>query len=189
VRVREEIRAIQQRLQITTVFVTHDQDEALSVADRIAVMNGGKIEQYAGPDQLYREPETRFVADFVGTMNFYTGDAVDGEVRLADGGLAVSCAALSGYGRAVTIGVRPEDVRVSPVDTGGGPAAGPVTREVPRGHYKEIVVQLGSIAVRAFVDANFSADRVSVRFARALVYRDDHLVRETAVRIGDTTDA
>jgi ABC-type Fe3+/spermidine/putrescine transport system ATPase subunit len=70
VRVREDIRQIQQRVGITTVFVTHDQDEALAISDRIAVMNNGRIEQYADPHALYREPETRFVADFVGTMNF-----------------------------------------------------------------------------------------------------------------------
>ena len=72
VRVREDIREIQQRIGITTVFVTHDQDEALSISDRIAVMSGGKVEQYADPAHLYREPATHFVASFVGAMNVYT---------------------------------------------------------------------------------------------------------------------
>ena len=71
VKVREDIKEIQQRVGITTVFVTHDQDEALSISDRIAVMNAGRIEQYAGAHDLYRMPRTRFVADFVGTMNFF----------------------------------------------------------------------------------------------------------------------
>src|SRR5882757_7178932 len=62
VKVRDEIREIQRRVGITTVFVTHDQDEALSVSDRIAVMNGGRIEQYADARTLYRAPATRFVA-------------------------------------------------------------------------------------------------------------------------------
>jgi putative spermidine/putrescine transport system ATP-binding protein len=66
---REQIRALQQRLSITTVFVTHDQEEALSVSDRVAVMNGGRLEQVARPATLYDEPETPFVAEFVGTMN------------------------------------------------------------------------------------------------------------------------
>src|SRR6185312_6260225 len=70
--VREDIREIQQRIGITTVFVTHDQDEALSISDRIAVMSGGKVEQYADARSLYREPETTFVAGFVGSMNFYS---------------------------------------------------------------------------------------------------------------------
>ncbi|HSP71366.1 MAG TPA: ABC transporter ATP-binding protein, partial [Gaiellaceae bacterium] len=65
VRVREDIREIQQRIGITTVFVTHDQDEALSISDRIAVMNEGNVEQYADARSLYREPGTTFVANFV----------------------------------------------------------------------------------------------------------------------------
>jgi ABC-type Fe3+/spermidine/putrescine transport system ATPase subunit len=178
VRVREEIRAIQQRLQITTVFVTHDQDEALSVADRIAVMNSGRIEQYAGPDQLYREPETRFVADFVGTMNFYQGNARTDEVRLKQDGTSVRCGSVSGVGQDVLIGVRPEDVVLTASDDASAGATGSVVREVPRGHYKEVVVQFGSNTARAFVDVNFGAERVVVRFTRALVYRDDHLVRD-----------
>lgn len=184
VRVREEIRAIQQRLQITTVFVTHDQDEALSVADRIAVMNSGRIEQYASPDQLYREPETRFVADFVGTMNFYTGDALEGTVRLDPDGVTVPCAAASGAGRGVTIGIRPEDVRVRPADQphsapdSVGGTNGSVVREVPRGHYKEIVIQFGSSTAKAFVDSNFTAQNVQISFAQALVYAQDRLLHD-----------
>ena len=73
VRVREDIREIQQRLGITTVFVTHDQDEALSISDRVAVMNAGRIEQYAAPAELYRSPATTFVGGFVGATNTLRG--------------------------------------------------------------------------------------------------------------------
>ncbi len=66
---REQIRALQRRLAITTVFVTHDQDEALSMADRVAVMRQGRLEQVAPPAELYSDPQTAFVAEFVGTMN------------------------------------------------------------------------------------------------------------------------
>jgi putative spermidine/putrescine transport system ATP-binding protein len=74
-RLREEVRDIQQRLQITTLFVTHGQDEALAMADRIVVMRDGRIEQIAAPDMLYRAPATPFVAGFIGKMNLIDGIA------------------------------------------------------------------------------------------------------------------
>jgi len=175
VRVREDIREIQQRVGITTVFVTHDQDEALSISDRIAVMSGGKVEQYADPRTLYREPATRFVASFVGTMNFYTGTLGDGVVELA-GGVSVPCDGISpaGHGE-VEIGVRPEDVQVT---AGGDGAEAVVLREIPRGHYKELVLQLGEAEARAFVAPDLAtAERHRVRFARTVVYRGGVLLR------------
>ena len=79
---REQIRSVQQRLGITTLFVTHDQEEALSMADRVGVMKDGKLEQIALPDQLYAQPATAFVAEFVGTMNRIPGElAGTGQVR------------------------------------------------------------------------------------------------------------
>lgn len=77
-RLREEVRDIQQRLKITTLFVTHGQDEALSMADRIVVMRDGKTEQIDRPDVVYREPRTPFVAGFIGTMNLIEGTVANG---------------------------------------------------------------------------------------------------------------
>jgi putative spermidine/putrescine transport system ATP-binding protein len=77
-RLREEVRDIQQRLKITTLFVTHGQDEALAMADRIVVMRDGRMEQVAAPDRLYREPATPFVAGFIGTMNLVEGAIAGG---------------------------------------------------------------------------------------------------------------
>jgi putative spermidine/putrescine transport system ATP-binding protein len=77
-RLREEVRDIQQRLKITTLFVTHGQDEALSMADRIVVMRDGKTEQIDRPDVVYREPQTPFVAGFIGTMNLIEGTVAKG---------------------------------------------------------------------------------------------------------------
>jgi putative spermidine/putrescine transport system ATP-binding protein len=178
VRVREDIREIQQRIGITTVFVTHDQDEALSISDRIAVMSGGNVDQYADARSLYREPETAFVAGFVGAMNSYAARVVPGGLEL-DGNVVVPCAELSsGEPGEYEAGVRPEDVRVS-VDGDGADAD--VVREVPRGHYKELVLKAGPNEVRAFVSTELpSADRVRLTFGRVLLYRDGALQRAEA---------
>jgi putative spermidine/putrescine transport system ATP-binding protein len=77
VSLRQEIRAIQRELGITTVFVTHDQEEALSISDRVVVMNAGNIEQVGSPFEIYNNPLTRFVASFVGTLNILDGTIVD----------------------------------------------------------------------------------------------------------------
>ncbi|HET8607586.1 MAG TPA: ABC transporter ATP-binding protein [Gaiellaceae bacterium] len=183
VRVREEIREIQQRIGITTVFVTHDQDEALSISDRIAVMSGGNVEQYADARSLYREPATTFVASFVGTMNVYRGRVVPGGVELGDG-VHVPCAELSSHDTGeFEIGVRPEDVHVV-ADGDGEGAEATVLREVPRGHYKELVLGLGGEEIRAFVPADLPpSDRFRIRFARALLYRDDVLHRSQTTAV------
>ena len=73
VHLRHEVKQLQQSLGITTIMVTHDQEEALTMADRIVVMNQGIIEQIGSPLDVYREPSTAFVADFIGTMNFSSG--------------------------------------------------------------------------------------------------------------------
>jgi ABC-type Fe3+/spermidine/putrescine transport system ATPase subunit len=171
VRVREDIREIQQRIGITTVFVTHDQDEALSISDRIAVMSGGRVEQYADPRTLYREPATHFVASFVGAMNFYEGTLSGDSFTLA-GGERVPVETLDAHrdGK-YEIGVRPEDVSVSANGSGGADAT--VVREIQRGHYKELVLRVGEEEMRAFVPPDLPpADRLRVRFTRGVLYRD-----------------
>ena len=87
VELRQQIRRVQHRLGITTVYVTHDQEEALSISDRVAVMPEGKLEQVGAPAEIYRSPRTAFVANFVGLMNGF-----DGRVQ-ADGTVAVGPAA------------------------------------------------------------------------------------------------
>jgi putative spermidine/putrescine transport system ATP-binding protein len=173
VRVREDIREIQQRIGITTVFVTHDQDEALSISDRIAVMSGGRVEQYADPRTLYREPATSFVASFVGAMNFYRATVHEGAIELADG-TRIPCAGLARNGGGeLEVGVRPEDVAIA---ANGDGAEATVVREIPRGHYKELVLNVGADEVRAFVAPELTAsDRPRIRFTRAVLYRDGSL--------------
>jgi ABC-type Fe3+/spermidine/putrescine transport system ATPase subunit len=175
VRVREDIREIQQRIGITTVFVTHDQDEALSISDRIAVMSGGSVEQYADPRTLYREPATHFVASFVGAMNFYRATVQDGAIQLADG-TRIPCAGLARNGGGeLEVGVRPEDVELT---ANGDGAEASVLREIPRGHYKELVLKIGGDEARAFVAPDLTtSDRPQIRFTRAVVYDDGALQR------------
>jgi iron(III) transport system ATP-binding protein len=109
---RHEVRELQRRLGVTTVMVTHDQEEALTMADRIVVMNHGVIEQVGTPVEVYRRPASAFVADFIGVMNFVTGTVTaPGMVRL--GQLDLACET-DGFppGSPVTLAIRPEDLRV-----------------------------------------------------------------------------
>jgi iron(III) transport system ATP-binding protein len=108
---REEIKALQRRLGITTIMVTHDQEEALSIADRVVVMNRGRIEQVGTPDAVYRHPDTLFVAGFVGRMNALPGVVAEGGAVLVGGvRLVADAAAKLPAGLPVQICLRPEDV-------------------------------------------------------------------------------
>jgi putative spermidine/putrescine transport system ATP-binding protein len=112
VSLREEIRAIQQKLGITTVFVTHDQEEALSISDRIVVMNGGRADQIGTPFEIYNTPATRFVASFVGTLNIIEAKVVDpavNRIQIGDQGVTLkqSIAAFNA-GDTVSLALRPE---------------------------------------------------------------------------------
>ncbi|MBV7248439.1 MULTISPECIES: ABC transporter ATP-binding protein [unclassified Streptomyces] len=108
---REEIRRLQLSLGITTIFVTHDQEEALSMADRVAVLNAGRLEQCAPPAELYERPATAFVAEFVGTMNRLPGRLTGtGSVEVAGATLPVDGEAPAGGGP-VDVLIRPEGVR------------------------------------------------------------------------------
>ncbi|MER6459958.1 ABC transporter ATP-binding protein [Streptomyces sp. NPDC001228] len=113
---REEIRRLQQELGITTLFVTHDQEEALSMADRVAVMRAGRLEQCAEPAELYGRPATPFVAEFVGTMSRIPGTVEDGLVEVLGQRLPLDGPAPQA--REVDVLVRPEAVRVRADATG-----------------------------------------------------------------------
>jgi iron(III) transport system ATP-binding protein len=115
VRLRQEIRALQQRLGVTTIMVTHDQEEALSMADRIVVMNQGAIEQIGSALEIYREPASPFVADFVGKVNVLNGIAEDGRLRV--GSKLLECNGCSRAG-SVKVYLRPEDIVARPIAAG-----------------------------------------------------------------------
>ena len=141
VQLREEIRRIQTQLGITTLYVTHDQEEALSISDRIAVLSQGRIEQIGGPSEIYGAPTTPFVAEFVGTMNRLEATVLDGERGEVDHGgarLVVDAARGRRTGERVLVLVRPELLELSTNGTEGENALagevlthtflGPVTR-------------------------------------------------------------
>ena len=118
VHLRHEIRGLQKRLGVTTIMVTHDQEEALTMADRIVVMNHGVIDQVGTPVEIYSQPATPFVADFVGTMNFVAGEAsAAGRVRVGAREFACDCDTPAD-GTPVSLCIRPEDVAVRDVDAG-----------------------------------------------------------------------
>jgi putative spermidine/putrescine transport system ATP-binding protein len=123
VQLREEIRRIQTQLGITTLYVTHDQEEALSISDHVAVMWSGRIEQLGTPSEMYSAPATPFVAEFIGTMNRLESVVVDGasgEIEHAGTRLTVDAARGRTNGERVLILVRPELMELEPSTNGVG---------------------------------------------------------------------
>src|SRR5262249_46562114 len=114
VQLREEIRRIQLELGITTIYVTHDQEEALSISDRVAVMYRGRIEQIGTPAEMYGTPETHFVAEFIGTMNRLAATVAEpGWVDHGGVRMRVDAAGARRAGERVLLLVRPEAVELT----------------------------------------------------------------------------
>ena len=143
-----ELKNLQERLRITFLFVTHDQDEALVMADRIAVMNHGRVEQVGGPEELYERPRTRFVADFLGVANLFRGAVTavgDGVARVrTEGGLAFDAADDGGYreGSPAWVGLRSE--RISLTERSGNVFEGTIDDEIFLGDWTDWRVRVGS---------------------------------------------
>ncbi|MGR5062655.1 putative 2-aminoethylphosphonate ABC transporter ATP-binding protein [Photobacterium sp. DNB22_13_2] len=110
IHLRHEICQLQRKLGITTIMVTHDQEEALTMADRIVVMNHGVVEQVGTPEEIYNNPASEFVAQFVGTMNFLPADVVDGDQLKIEGITVPSPQDVKG--RHVMLALRPEQIRI-----------------------------------------------------------------------------
>ncbi|MBN8994941.1 MAG: ABC transporter ATP-binding protein [Rhizobiales bacterium] len=170
-RLREEVRDIQQRLKITTLFVTHGQDEALALADRIVVMRDGRTEQVGSPDMVYREPATPFVAGFIGTMNLVEGRVAGG--RFERGGFGVPVPVADGP---VTIAVRPEALGIAPSDG----AASHVHRVTDYGTHAIVDIELADgTRVKAMVREarDWRAGQgVALKPEAFAAYRDDAVV-------------
>jgi putative spermidine/putrescine transport system ATP-binding protein len=129
VALRHEIRQIQRQLGITTVYVTHDQEEALELSDRIVVMSQGHIEQIGTPFEIYNFPATAFVASFVGTLNAIDGKIVDGpsgRLSLAGHEVRTSATLTGSAGQAVTVALRPEMIALSTPDGANVVAISPI---------------------------------------------------------------
>lgn len=125
VQLRELLKDLQRRLHMTAVYVTHDQEEALSLSDRIAVMNNGRIVQTATPAEIYSRPANRFVADFVGSLNFLPGRVVDAATGEVEGpGFRVPLAAARGRSGELTLAIRPEELHLVRREAGGQLSAG-----------------------------------------------------------------
>jgi putative spermidine/putrescine transport system ATP-binding protein len=152
VQLREEIRRIQLELGITTLYVTHDQEEALAVSDHVAVMYGGVIEQMGAPAEMYTSPKTPFVAEFIGTMNRLEASVVDGaagEVEHAGKRLRIDAARGRSNGERVLVLVRPESLELQANGTGstnGNTLSGEVLTQTFLGPVTRLKVSGGLIA-------------------------------------------
>ncbi|MEV8338580.1 ABC transporter ATP-binding protein [Leucobacter sp. NPDC077196] len=175
VRLREQIRAIQTDLGITTVFVTHDQEEALAISDRVAVMEGGRIAQLGTPEDLYRRPASPFVADFVGLSNRLEATLEQDHANVRGARLPMIAPAGAGttgvVGGRVTAYVRPEHVRLAAEAPGSFATSlsGVVLSSGFLGPIRRTVVQFDDgteLASQHAADEPFRAgDRVTVSFA------------------------
>ncbi|MGY5780016.1 ABC transporter ATP-binding protein [Rhizobium sp. LEGMi135b] len=156
VQMRSEIKALHQKVQTTSIYVTHDQIEAMTLADRIVVLNQGKIEQQGTPIELYRKPANLFVAGFIGSpaMNFLDGtvEGVDGApaVRLKDSTpIRIAGERKVKAGQSVKVGLRPEHLSLA---SGGSPLTGQTLLVEPTGAQTHVLFDLAGEQVTAVVD-------------------------------------
>ena len=153
-----ELKALQQQLGITFVYVTHDQEEAMTMSDRIAVMSKGKVQQMGSPVEIYERPANRFVADFIGESNF-----LEGKIKSLSGneasvfvpelneevtGLAVSDGLVNG--EAVTVSIRPEKVRIADKGLDQNSFSGKVTNTVYIGTDTHVYVDVRGTRIKVF---------------------------------------
>ena len=146
---REELKRIQEELNITVVFVTHDQEEAMALSHRIVVMNKGVIEQVGTPKEIYDNPATKYVASFIGEMNFIE----------ENGGKVLA--------------VRPEDIILTKGDSGD--MVGSVRSIMMLGHYAEVIIQMGNQTIKSYLNRALAngfhvQDRVSLSFNKVCEY-------------------
>ena len=180
---RRELKRLQRETGYTTVLVTHDQQEALSLADRIAVMNAGAFQQVGTAEDVYDRPANLFVADFVGEprMNLLPGTLLPGpdglRVRLSEAATVSLPGAVDGGERAATLGIRPQDLRVvSPDEPGALPAT--VFAYEPLQEVGRLTVELPGVAQRVVVETHHDyfadgGERVGLRFDPARTHLFD----------------
>jgi putative spermidine/putrescine transport system ATP-binding protein len=167
-----EVRRLQRRLGLTTVFITHDQEEALVLSDRIAVMDGGAIRQIGAPDEIYDRPADAFVAQFIGESNLLVGEIAAPDRVLLDGGTSVTVRGLGGGRGRVRLLVRPEKMAI---DSATNRFTGTVVEAVYLGEAHKLRVRVGEgveLMVRGHRAVSAGA-RVTVGFAP----EDAHVIR------------
>ena len=185
VQLREEIRRIQLELGITTLYVTHDQEEALSVSDHVAVMYRGRIEQMGAPAEMYSAPATPFVAEFIGTMNRLEGTVVDpatGAVETGGVTLTVDAARAKPRGARVLVLIRPETVEVAAAN---GAGANTITGEVLTHTFLGPVTRLRILGGSASLIADMPTARAAALPPGSKV---DAALPATEARLLDLTD-
>jgi iron(III) transport system ATP-binding protein len=177
VEMRAEIRQLQQQLRITAIYVTHDQEEALAMSDRIAVMRAGRLEQVARPQDIYRAPATPFVAEFMGTTNLLSGTIAgrDGDMlRILVGPQEFRAAGEGREGESVSFSLRPETIRL--VDAGETPPPGWSVFEASLGSVEflgaitRLELRLGSGAILRVASLDVLPDELRARGRIAAAY-------------------
>jgi iron(III) transport system ATP-binding protein len=149
-RMRREIKALVRKTGLTALYVTHDQAEAFAISDRIAVMDSGRIIQVGAPREIYRRPNSRYVADFVGAANIIAGTVTSGVFRAPDLGLELPVAAADG---AAEIAIRPEQIALSTMPGPDSRATIEIDREY-LGGYAMLTLRLGKTELRVHVAAD-----------------------------------
>jgi spermidine/putrescine transport system ATP-binding protein len=189
-----ELKALQEHVRITFVYVTHDQEEALTMADRLAVMKEGRIEQVGSPREVYEEPASAYVADFLGVSNLLDAQAIgtDSEgrcrVRVGDFELLASCGHTLAKGP-VKVVVRPERVRVeAPVETGENRLPGKIERIVYAGAISQLVVTLDRGTPIRCMLANDGAGSSFDRGAPVSVYLPCEALRVLSTESSETNE-
>lgn len=204
VRLREELHAIQRRIEITAIFVTHDQEEALSLADRIAVMSAGHLEQLDKPSQIYAYPKTLFVADFIGVMNIFPTTRSGDLLRI--GKYTVKTPNTLNSADGITIAVRPEDFTFSAPTSSPNSTEmwrGTIDQSIDLGHYRKVLVVVPGLfedeatamahRLKVYMPKSAEAkegDAIALHPTRYLVYSDHGLpieVRNQPLRTSDET--
>jgi spermidine/putrescine transport system ATP-binding protein len=161
-----ELKQIQREVGITFVFVTHDQDEALTMSDRVAVMNEGRVEQYGTPEDVYEHPASRFVASFMGTSNLMEGTYRDGEVALEQGPvLPVGRREGIGDGSAVSVSVRPEKIWLSDFEPGMSVLRGVIRETVYSGPTTTYLIEVAPGVTLAALEQNTARARMEDRWS------------------------
>jgi ABC-type Fe3+/spermidine/putrescine transport system ATPase subunit len=169
VQMRAHIKDLQRRTGLTMIYVTHDQDEAMALSDRIVVMNGGVIEQIGTPTEIYERPRSRFVADFVGATNFVAGKALGAQgrdlLRVATGEDTLICTldgnACPPVGAPVLLMIRPAKIAVAGRDTSRDGVvnrlSATITSNTYGGDWREIAVAGSGFSLRLLAPATIGA--------------------------------